>query len=666
MLSLRSPLSARHLLALGAFLIGSVSACDCGGGLGGSTCTSTADCPTGFVCLDGLCRDRDTGDAGPPTSCISPADCDPGLSCVSGRCVDDPGCVDPDGDGFGEGCTLGPDCDEGNPTQTGREVCDGMDNDCDGEADNGVLSPCGDCNPDCEATGRGPGSEMPFDPEMDDSEGVGLDDEGAIVLDSREVPTDFIWIANTPQGTVSRFSTTAPYPETGRFVTGPASSNDPSRTSVNSSGDVYVGNRGGGSVSRISVLGAECPDTNGDGIITTSSSGDFLPWGQDDCVLWNRELPGSFIRAVAAQDVVGPDGELEEYVWIGGWNSNTVYKLDGRTGEVLFTTPAPVQTYGFALDASGNLWISGIGGSLGRIDTNRCIDEASCAAPACGADGDDCVKQVIPLPTPSYGITVDFMQRVWLGGHSGSSTIKRYDPSAPLGSRFLVVGRNGTHGIAADAVGFVWAAGQGGGVYRVDAVTGDAVTVTGTEGASNKGIAVDSEGKVWSITQSPEAIVITPGPTLGEYTVERGVASSIVNPYTYSDMTGLQLRLATNPRGYYRAIFEGCPETLPGDTEWGDLAWEAETPAGTSVVWRARTAATRDALDSADWVTLATVPPDSSPVNIGAAFMDAGVEIGRWLMIEAQLTAERTSTTEVITPRVLAIDVQHVCPPDFG
>ncbi len=633
------------------------AACDCGGvGVPTRSCETSADCPADQRCVDNVCQSMDGRDAGFDA---------------------EPGCEDEDGDGFGPGCSIGDDCDPLDPTQTGREICDGLDNDCDGVADNGVLSECGNCDPNCRLGGLGGDDGDPFDPDTDESDGVGVDDEGALVLDSSRINTNFIWIANTPEGTVSRFNTET-FVEEGRYYTGPAGGgNDPSRTSVGSLGDVYVGNRRGNSISRISVLGTGCPDTNGDGVITTSTDGTFLPWGQDDCVLWHTSLetafPGErFVRAVAAQDVEGPDGELKQFVWVGGYETQRVAKLDGETGAVLFVTPAPARPYGFALDGRGNLWISTRDNSrIGRIDTNRCVDAASCAAAACDGEGamaDACIKQTIAAPIGGlpYGITVDFNQRVWIGGND----IARYDPDAPAGSRWqrsnlTFSGSIKVHGIAADAEGWIWGAAQTNGVVRVDAENPSMWTVvTGTTGTSNKGMAVDAEGKIWSVTQTNQAVVITPGPTISDASVNTDVARSIVSPYTYSDMTGLQLRLATNPRGYYRHIFEACDEGM--GPRWEELRFEAETPAGTSVTYRVKTADTREGLDMAEWVNLGMTPPDSSPLDIGAALSGAGIDPGRFLLLEISLRAERSSATMVITPRVLGVDVTHSCPPIFG
>src|SRR5687768_4187280 len=55
-----------------------------------------------------------------------------------------------------------------------------------------------------------------------------------------------IWIANTPEGTVSKIDTSTGN-ELGRYYTGPTNgTDDPSRTAVNLEGDAAVSNRGGG------------------------------------------------------------------------------------------------------------------------------------------------------------------------------------------------------------------------------------------------------------------------------------------------------------------------------------------------------------------------------------------------------------------------------------
>ncbi len=81
----------------------------------------------------------------PDTSSCDGVECPAGESCFGGACVPTDGCLDSDGDGFGEGCEAGDDCDDSDPlvSPARAEVCDGADNDCDFYLDeDGVCAPC--------------------------------------------------------------------------------------------------------------------------------------------------------------------------------------------------------------------------------------------------------------------------------------------------------------------------------------------------------------------------------------------------------------------------------------------------------------------------------------------------------------------------------------------
>lgn len=535
------------------------------------------------------------------------------------------------------------------------------------------------CPGDCSEEQTGVGTTDPFTPEQNESANVVADDDGALVLDrSGSRSPNLIWIANSPQNTVAKVDTTT-FEELGRYATG---TGDPSRTSVDAIGDVYVGNRGGKSITKISAKGNKCPDTNGDGAVTTSSGAtDILAWGQDDCVLWQTNLGGD-IRGVAAQDimrevVVDPDLpaqiEVQRYVWAGGLHGK-VYKLNGDTGEILLTTDAPTPVYGLALDGHGQLWMTGGGGggNLGRIDTTKCVDDATCnvdvcsvqcqnAAPqngvytaSCPATCDNEIKQRINISDGTYGITVDFKQRVWLGGGTG---MKRYDPSAPEDSRLTGTSHGFTHGVTADAKGFIWGA-VGAEVMRMD---GDTMEHHPFTVPHAKGMAVDKDGKIWVIGRQQAAHVIEPGATLTDANVIADAVTGLVQPYTYSDMTGLQATLAKNDPGYYREVFEGCAAGSP--TTWVSLEFETETPTNTSVMFRARSADTVEALDSAKWIALATIPSDESPVDIGAKFVQQGGKHGRFLELEVWLSVSAVDPTGLLTPKVKKFGVIHGCPP---
>jgi Putative metal-binding motif len=132
---------------------------DTGGGSDGSGAADTtatlpngAPCDTDDACISGLCVGV-PGVAGQSVCavvCLTDADCGEGLDCVPvttgsdalSACLPVDSCLDGDGDGFGLGAAcLGTDCDDSVVTVNprGEELCDGVDNDCDGQLDDSAV-----------------------------------------------------------------------------------------------------------------------------------------------------------------------------------------------------------------------------------------------------------------------------------------------------------------------------------------------------------------------------------------------------------------------------------------------------------------------------------------------------------------------------------------------
>lgn len=559
------------------------------------------------------------------------------------------------------------------------------------------------CAGQCFTSGAGAGTGTPFDPNTNEAENVGLDPDGALILKRDSgAGSKYIWIANTAESTVAKIDVET-FVEVGRYqlVTGEMAPDgaaygaDPSRTSVNGEGDAFVGSRGGHGLTRISALGKDCPDTNGDGMITTSTGPmDVLPYGQDDCVLWFTKLEGT-IRGVAAQDIPGtttvepiPDAPPkitttpgEHYVWVGNTESQ-LWKIDATTGQILIQMTSPTQIYGLAMNGSGILYTTAgyYGAKIGWVDTAQCVDAATCGvAPctstctpgACPATCDGAAIAALDLGTPgdgnAYGITVDCKQRVWLAGYQ--QPIRRYDPSLPDAQRLALTPDTSklVHGIGADRAGWVWGAHLDIGLVRVNAETLETTTISVPGGA--KGIGIDRLGKVWAVAYGPTTSVVQPGATLADATVV-GSVSGLMTPYTYSDMTGEQLRLASSEPGHYRQLFEGCTsqgKTKP--TQWGDLEWDVDVPMGTWVVFVARTADSLADLEKADWFEVAAAPGHKSPLEIQPFIDGAGQTAGRYVEIEVRLFTTDNGTAanrcadagEGLTPRVKSFGLGFEC-----
>ena len=211
----------------------------------------------------------------------------------------------------------------------------------------------------------------PGEPVRNNTIGLHSPGDGALKIRS-EAPAvlPFIWVACSKRGTVVRIATEEHYsPIHGRYVNrgdilgeyraapagcagdGAFPDNDPSRTTVDFDGNVWVGNRGnleiaGEEVGHIVKIGTglahQWIDRNGNGVLDTSTKlGEILDWHNDDAyfseddiayatdefILLYRPVPARGLRTVAI--------DRDNNVWLGGrWNRQHGL-LDGQTGETL-------------------------------------------------------------------------------------------------------------------------------------------------------------------------------------------------------------------------------------------------------------------------------------------------------------------------------------------
>lgn len=363
-----------------------------------------------------------------------------------------------------------------------------------------------------------------------------------------EYAFSLIWIANSTEGTVSKIDTETAT-ELARYRTGPGAP-DPSRTSVNLLGDVAVGNRAG-SITKIAADETRCVDANGDGMITTSQgAADVLAWGEDECVLWHTELP--FVsqdeanvggpRAVA-WEAGDPDNPCTSTpgVWVGWRDMPTtnvsLWRLDGETGEhvgdeVLIPDWETNQwnhgVYGAAIDAEGDLWALGNAGRLVRVD------------------GESLGYTIFVDPNlpDFYGFALDQEGTPWIATWDGR--LFHFDP---IGETFEDLGLLGPstqgRGMAIDTNGHAWIAGNlPCGLYQYD--TEARMLLAGPielpECYEIVGVSVDVDGMVWAVDRASDRAY-----KLNPQDLSIIEVTGLVDPYTYSDMTGAGLGLVVGP-----------------------------------------------------------------------------------------------------------------------
>jgi hypothetical protein len=403
-----------------------------------------------------------------------------------------------------------------------------------------------------------------------------------------EIEFSNIWIANSPDGTITKIDTIAAE-EIGRYQVTPMPAGSvlvgPSRTSVSLYGDMAVADRSGG-LAKIWAREEDCEDRNGNGTIETATDQNALPYGDDECMAWRIEIPR---MEDVYEDRRGPravqwtvgleDCEVSEAdVWVAFCNANnddaTAWLVDGENGDVLVEIPIGnfacemMGPYGGAVDADSNLWFI-------EADTRKALYRVDydCEPGA----GNPC-WEVFDRPNANmdpYGVTVDGMGRVWMAGVGNS--LYYYWPQMDAWANFKAelddffaaeaasrpdgapLADNILRGLMMDDEGVLWVAtvqdfggGPYAGVLKVD-TNADPFEYTyysketlGPELQHAAGISIDVEGHVWLVdTFSNGAYKIPPNnPT--NYTRVGGLNQ----PYTYSDMTGYGLnQIAFPPQG---------------------------------------------------------------------------------------------------------------------
>lgn len=420
--------------------------------------------------------------------------------------------------------------------------------------------------------------------------------------DSIVTPFNHIWVAASGRGTAIRintdtnpaligngdtFLTTAEASGTavfGEYFTAPnGMGRDPSRTTVDANGDVWVGNRAeaGGGMGSVVKISASPMGITSDGVFGSAANGgvagtyNALPWtnaggadsaggtstSSDSAHLLYVRTAGTNVRTIAVNE--------NNDVWVGGYGDKEHQLHDGDTGAPLsgVLNFGGDSGYGGLIDGNGVLWSAGWSfSSLSRYDPATGIE----TNPAVGGG--------------SYGLAVDTDGNIW-NTHLGT-TVTKLTPAGGIIFTTNYGGESGGRGVAVTpADNNVWIANSfGSTVTRLNSA--GVVQATVAVGSTPTGVAVDSNGKVWVTNFGSNTVSrIDPTTNLVDLTVDLGPGAT---PYNYSDMTGSVLFGTTINSGTWREVYDS------GDvmTDWEEIYWnteaEADIPLGTNLVLEAR------------------------------------------------------------------------------
>jgi len=455
----------------------------------------------------------------------------------------------------------------------------------------------------------------------------------------------FIWVPNN-EGTVSKISTETG-DELGRYWVSMGVGSSPSRTTIDLFGNCWVGLQQRGTVVKIGMYEkGQYIDRNDNGIIETSrdANGDgditgaeVLPWGQDECVLFEVVLipgregtyvpgtyPGPYDLNLWGTAPRGLAVDANNNLWAGTWSSQRYHYIDGETGVILKTvdvSPWGHRAYGAAMDENGVLWSSGSAFNhvlkldpstepltISRINTIHYVD----------------------------GLGLDYLGHLFVSGYT-SSRLTRINVLTGM-LDWTKSGDSGARGVACTSDNNVWIANSiNGRTLRYDNNGNLLAIIPG--GNVPTGVSVDAAGKVWVCNNGDEYINRI-DPTIDTIDFSKRIIGSLGHD-AYSDMTGIVSWMETKENGMWTVVFD----SEAADTPWGQASWNSSEPEGTSISVKVRSS--NNETSWSEWENAT----NGVPLNV--------TPNGRYLQIETTLQLG----TGDISPILYDLTVHSLQPP---
>ncbi|MCA9581944.1 MAG: hypothetical protein KC416_09115 [Myxococcales bacterium] len=387
--------------------------------------------------------------------------------------------------------------------------------------------------------------------------------------------------------------------------------------------------------------------------------------------------------------------------WIGFYNEKQAVKVSGNEtdGTVMVVDPNdPMITeevpkckelarlqmettspYGLVADGDGMVWAGTLGsGTIAKIDAReeKVLGEYTITEqPAWQGLLMKLQEAGVSTGLSLYGMAIDFDGNPWFGNTSGGFAVKLDKDTADVlllahspdqtamdkltNARSLGIDQRGHIWIADNYTRFVHE-------FLPDGTYVQAVDTTCPDGAVPSGllgIGSDIDGDMWVVSQNlgrAVKIKIANDPMAMSDTVEGcfplqpeqpdATNPLLSSPYTYSDLTGSTNALVTSQLGRWRAVVER--ETA---IQWAAVAYEANTPDGTSVCVRVRAADDKTALQTAPWSGSLCMGIEAGPYTLHKLVDENYTVVGKTKFLEVELQLNSANSTQ--TPSVKSFSV---------
>jgi DNA-binding beta-propeller fold protein YncE len=381
--------------------------------------------------------------------------------------------------------------------------------------------------------------------------------------------TPYLWVPNSDDvpPTISKIDV-ATAKELGRYPLVDADGKTcywPSRTTVDSNFDVWVGCRGSASYSY-----TYCPADPNCGIEDRI----------DHKVMKVSFETGKVLLTINVGHAPRGFGiDAKGNVWLVNSADNTLWELDGQTGTCLrgdssmnptCAAPAiavPPFPYGAMVDADGDLWV--VSNDIAKTSMIYRVNTTTAEVSSFGPFVRDGCQA-------AYSLAVDLAKHVWVSGFSCGDLFELDGHTGHLINDVQLGGE--TRGVAVDTNGDVWVASSGiNAISKVNGFTVKKVT-SQTVGMEPIGVGIDATGHAWVVHRGSNDVYRMQ--SLEPYAIDARIPVG-QGPYTYSDMLGLSLNLITRGKSS-NATWTIIVDSQKTDAQFTDVSWSADVPTGTT------------------------------------------------------------------------------------